>query len=123
MSPFEQAAAVYEHEPCARSFADDLKLHLLHGFVFSTPHYFIMGKPVVRGAQTALIVNPGCIFAWPECDCWHIYLMAGDPSPAWQIMPWPLPWFSWERKNELRYYSAERIKRLSLGSASPFHDA
>lgn len=92
-------------------------LHYLHGFVFSTPEFFIMGRAVVKAGEQALIVNPEHTFPRSLCDCWHIYLMAGNPSEAWDIMPWPLPWFSFERRNDLRFYRAERIRRLSLGDA------
>ena len=117
MTPFEQARQVYAHEPCARSFEQDLQLHYLHGFVFSTPKYFIMGRPVDKDAAPALIVNPAHTFDIRVCNCWHIYLMAGGHAEAWDIMPWPLGWFSFERRNELRFYPAERIRRLSVGEA------
>jgi hypothetical protein len=115
MSPFETARQVYAQEPCARTFDEDLTLHLQHGFVFSTPRYFIMGRPVIRAADAQHIVDPRHIFTAEDCDTWHIYLLAGDPTPAWDIMPWPLAWFSFERRNELRFYPVDRIKRLSLG--------
>lgn len=119
MTPFEQAKAVYDKEPCARSFAQDLMLHYLRGFVFSTPTFFIMGRPVPRSEDPALIVNPAHSFDRAECDAWMIYLMAGDPTEAWSIMPWRLPWFGFERRNELRWYAVDRIRRLSLGQTMP----
>lgn len=114
MNPFEKAQEVYRREPCARTFDEDLFLHLKHGFVFSTPEYFIMGRAVDRNADPVLIVNPRCTFGRDEANAWMIYLMAGDPSKAWSIMPWPLGWFGFERRNDLRWYQAERIRRLSL---------
>lgn len=104
--------AVYDRETCARSFNDDLLAHLMGGFVYSTPDYFIMGRPVMRSAPQAQIVDPTVAFPKEDCDTWHIYLLAGDPRPAWSIMPWPLAWFSFERGNELRFYPVDRIKRL-----------
>jgi hypothetical protein len=115
MTPVEQAAAVYEREACARTFREDLEAHLLHGFVFSRPDFFIMGRPVAKGADYALVVDPWHHFPSAECDCWNIYLFAGNVTPAWRILPWELPWFCWERKNELRYYHASAIRRLSGG--------
>jgi hypothetical protein len=114
MSPIEQAMAVYQKEACARTFDEDLRLHLEHGFVFSTPEFFIMGRPVDSKASPRLIVDPTVRFL-SDRDCWHIYLMAGNCYRAWDIMPWPLPLFSFERRNELRFYPMERIRRLSLG--------
>ena len=116
MMPVEHAAKVYEGEKCARTFREDLEAHLLNGFVFSRPDFFIMGRPVIKAADPALIVDPWHKFPSAECDCWHIYLFSGNMVRAWAIMPWPLPWFCWERKNELRFYSVEAIHRLSGGA-------
>lgn len=113
MSPYEQAKAVYDREPCARSFAQDLELHMRGGFVFSRPDFFVMGRPVISTMQHAFIVNPAYRFHSAECDCWHVYLFAGNIARAWGVLPWPLPLFSWERKNELRFYPESAIHRLS----------
>jgi len=95
---------VFEREPCARTFAEDLALHFEHGFVFSTPDYFIMGRPVPKDAPAEDIVNPAIVFPRAICDCWHCYLFAGDMAAALAVLPWALPWISFERKNELRIY-------------------
>jgi hypothetical protein len=113
MTPVERAAAVYESEACARSFREDLEAHLLGGFVFSRPDFFIMGRPVVKAAPVELIVDPWHRFHSSECDCWHVFLFSGNMVRAWAIMPWELPWFSWERKNELRFIPVAAIRRLS----------
>jgi hypothetical protein len=113
MSPYEKAARVYETEPCRRTFAEDLHLHYLYGFVFSTPEFFCMGRPVMRDAKESDIVDPGVIFDEDKADCWHIYLYAGDISKAISIMPWPLEWISLERKNELKIYPLAEAVRLA----------
>lgn len=115
MNPFETARQVYEQEPCVRTFDQDLLLHYLHGFVFSTPKFFIMGRPVDKDADPAQILNPAHTFDRRVVNCWHIYLLSGQPAAAWGIMPWPLPWFSFERRNDLRFYPSERIRKLSTG--------
>lgn len=115
MMPVEKAAEVYQREGCARTFRQDLEAHLLNGFVFSRPDFFIMGRPVISTADQALIVDPSHRFPSAECDCWHIYLFAGNMIRAWAIMPWELPLFSFERKNELRFYPVSAIRRLSGG--------
>lgn len=112
-TPVEIAAEVYEREACARSFREDVEAHLLNGFVFSTPDFFIMGRAVERDAAPTLILDPLHAFPRESCDCWHIWLFAGNMERAWSIMPWSLKWFSFERKNELRFYSADAIRRLS----------
>lgn len=113
MIPLEQAMAVYTSEPCRRTFNEDLISHLMNGFVFSTPEYFIMGRPVISTATYEQITDPDHAFPREQCDCWHIHLMAGDTRPAWAIMPWPLALFSFERRNDLRFYPVERIRKLS----------
>lgn len=113
MTPYEQARAVYLSEPCARTFEEDLGLHLARGFVFSTPKYFIMGRPVQKEVEAWKIVDPSVYFPPELCNCWHVFVMAGDVSKVWDILPWPLGTISFERRNELRFYSAERIRRLS----------
>jgi hypothetical protein len=111
--PYTEARAIYDREPCARTFQQDLDFHFRFGFVFSAPRFFIMGRPVIKGAPPAAIVNPAVQFNGEECDCWHVYLMAGDLAKIWEIVPWPLPWCSWERKNELRFTRFAAIRRLA----------
>jgi len=113
-SPYEQARAVYAREPSVRTFEEDLALHLEFGFVFSTPAFFIMGRPVRKDAPHGLILDPTYTFACRERDCWHVYCAAGDLGAAWSILPWSLPWLSFERKNELHFQRADRIRRLSV---------
>lgn len=114
MSPLHEAMSVYQKEPCVRTFQEDLWLHLEFGFVFSTPAFFIMGRPVDKDAPHGLILDPSYQFKREECDCWHVYLAAGDLGRAWSILPWPLGWMSFERKNELRFVETERIRCLCV---------
>jgi hypothetical protein len=109
ITPFEQAAQVYHMEPCARTFRYDLELHLLNGYVYSTPDYFVMGRPVQRCAPRDAIVDPAINHAAP--DCWHVYLAAGDMPKALTMVPYPLPWMSFERGNRLRFWKMSRISR------------
>lgn len=112
MTPFDASRAVYRREPCARTFESDLWHHFQNGYVLSGPEGFVMGRPVRRDAETSQILNPAVTFEDP--DCWHIWLAAGD----WRAMlagwlPYPLPWFSWERRNRLRFWRAERVIDIS----------
>lgn len=117
MTPYEKAAAEHARQAGPRSFTEDVEAHMLNGFVFSTPTFFIMGRGVNRMGEPALIVNPWHAFPRSGWDCWHVYLMAGDVGAAWAILPWPLPWLSWERQRgqelELCFYRADAIRRLS----------
>jgi hypothetical protein len=115
VSPYEQAAKAFEAKPHPRTFTDDIESHLMSeaGYVFSTPDFFIMGRAVVRGAPVDAIVDPEVIFPAHLCDCWHVYLAAGNLAKAWDILPWRLPYLSFERGNELRVYPIETVRRLT----------
>ncbi len=92
MSPYEQAKAVYDNEPSVRPFAEDFALHLEFGFVFCTPRFFVMGRPVNKDAPHGLILDPSYVFPRHECNCWHVYLMSGGGgAPAQQIAQAPVP--------------------------------
>lgn len=107
MTAAEKAAAVYRTEPCARTFREDLDAHLQHGYVFSTPHVFIMGRAVNSRADAALIVDPWHGFPRPEQDAWLVYLCAthdgGHIADALKFLPHELPLIGFERGNELRF--------------------
>lgn len=112
MTPVWMAAAVYEAEPCARSFREDLEAHLQNGYVFSTPTAFVMGRPVDSGADPAQIVDPWHGFDLPQCDAWLVYLAAGNIADVIRQEPFQLTFFMWERKNVLRRFHAKTVKRL-----------
>jgi len=101
MTPYQQACQVYETEPCARTFEEDLVAHLQNGHVISTPELFLMFRPVDSGRQEE-IVDPHISFQ--KTDTWHVYLASGDASQFSSHFPYPLPFVSFERKNVLRFY-------------------
>ena len=112
MTPVWMAAAVYEVEPCARSFKEDLEAHLQNGYVYSTPTAFVMGRPVDSAADPAQIVDPWHGFDPAVCDAWLVYLAAGNIADVLRQEPFPLTFFMWERKNVLRRFHAKTVKRL-----------
>jgi hypothetical protein len=103
--------AVYQREHCRRSFDEDYTLHELHGIIIETDEFFAMGRPVKQNALQSEIVNPAHVFPPRECDCWHIYLFAGSMHLLFELMPFPLPWVSFERQNRLIFVPMERIRR------------
>ena len=114
MTPIEQAMAVYERENCVRSFREDLWLHLAHGFVFSSPDCFVMGRAVCSWWPTEWIVNPAFD---PQCgdvpDCWHVALFAGRLG-AWieRLFPHELELMSYEIDNRLRVFERRKLMRI-----------
>ena len=123
MLPVEQAAAVYEQEPCARSFREDLEAHFLNGYVISTPEYFVMGRAVRRDWPREDILNPFHISTDPRLpDCWMVWLAAGSILGAFHQMPYNLPWIAFERDNVLRFWPTEKFRR-SLWKSSALRAA
>jgi hypothetical protein len=106
MTPIEEAAAVYDREPCVRTFNEDLHGHYLNGFVLSTQDIFYMARPVNKSAHPWDICNPYVRFAPEECDCWHVYMFAGKGKlmDVFNYAPLAYEWGSFERHNKLRFY-------------------
>ena len=109
MSPLDKARLVYTQEPCARTFEEDLRLHLQFGYVFSTPEFFVMGRPVDRHAPYDQLTDPRLQF--PEPDAWWVYLAAGDFIKIWTISPYNLSYIGWERDNRPRFYRVSQLFR------------
>ena len=115
MKPVRQAAAVYQSEPCARDFKEDLSAHLLHGSVFSTPTAFIMARYVSRSWPAESIINPWLNDATcAQLDTLHVYLAAGDLTEFFTFPHKPVTWCSFERKNTLKFYDYARLRRTIL---------
>ena len=86
--------AALEYVKHGVDFAAALERNYQEGFVFSTPDFFIMGREV-EGA-------------------WFIEAFAGDMDRAWSILPYELPFVSFQRfDNSLRFIPIERLRRLS----------
>jgi hypothetical protein len=125
MKPAAQAAAL-----CAErgvSFREELEAHLWHGFVFSTPEAFLMGRPVPKGAQ---IFDVWQTWSAAECNAWFIWLAVGTAGRLLSFMPYELPWLGWVRQGrgwrETRWVRTARLRgrlvsggdRLSMGAAA-----
>ena len=112
-APIESAAEVYEREACARPFKQDLALHLLNGYVISTPDLFLMGRPVKHDAPREQILDPAFIFNEP--DAWLVWLGAardrGGIRGFFKHEPYPLPFIGWERDNVLRFHKRDLLIR------------
>lgn len=109
MTPYEQAAI-----RCAddAAFMADLLPHLAHGYVHSTPEYFVMARPVLSTASPAEIANPWHQFKEP--DAWFIWLMAGDMAACWRRFPYPLPFIGFARRDKAaRFYPFGRVESLT----------
>jgi len=107
MTPFERAMQVYQREPCARTFQEDLSLHLFFYHVICTPEVFLMGRPVDRHAPPECILDPTYQFNSP--DAWLIWLAAGNLRDFPRYLPYPLGHVGWQRDNVLRWYPTAKV--------------
>lgn len=111
-SPFQQAAKVYESEPCAHTFEEDFAFHLEHGYIHSSPSFFAMARPVKACSHHSMIAGH-FVFNGMDCDCWHIWLLAGNFNLSWLALPFDLPLISFERKNVLKFARLDRMRGIS----------
>lgn len=112
--PVELARQVYEREDCARSFGEDVAMHLAHpdGIVHKSSAVFYLARPVCyrEGEDcAAAMVDPAQAFPQASWNCWHIYLLAGTLKVAVRQFPFRLNYVSWERHNRLRVYPFDRF--------------
>lgn len=112
-TPYHLAKKAFEAEPSSFKWEEYLYWHYVNGCIFSRPDFFIGIRPVRSRAEGADIVDPRYRFHSAECDCWHVGIMAGNMAKAWDFLPWPMRWMSYERENRLRIVSLESIRRLS----------
>jgi len=71
------------------------------GHVFYDDEYFIMGRAVNAYAPRAKITNPEYLFPEKDWNCWFIWLYAGDVQKAFTNFPFWLPYFAYERRDNL----------------------
>lgn len=111
MTPFEQAAAVYDREPCARNFEQDLLLHLQFGYVVSTPEAFAMVRRVRHDWPDERLREPCATAA--DGDCWFVWLLAGDLALTTRWLPCELPWLGYERNNRVIVRRVDKLISLA----------
>lgn len=116
MSPFQRLEIEYEKHPRAEPFLYYVRLYACHGFVFSRPDFFCMGRPVPSSAEPARILDDREQFHGEERDAWYVMAAAGNTARMWSVVPFALPWFCWTRLSdpisELRFVATDRLQRL-----------
>ena len=112
MSPIDQMQCKFHQQGI--DFPLLLEAHYAHGFVFSTPDFFVMGRPVDSQEAYSLIREPTYTFDRDRQDAWWVYGLAGDTHKAWNILPYHLPLIGFERFDEIpRFYSITTLRRLT----------
>lgn len=117
MNPILEAQRITEVSG-SDQFGRDLKKHLVHGFVVSTPQGFAMGRPVRHDAPLDELMQISVAFENP--DCWLIWCAAGQLSVIAQFLPFWLPLIAFHRADErragvqkLRVYQTSRLVELA----------
>lgn len=114
VSPFEEAWMIYQKHPQQQTFSEYHVWHCQNGFVYSTPSFFIMGRPAVKQS----LENIGPTFANERFpDTWFIHTAAGDLKKAWSILPYYLPYIAFQRVRggelSLTIVLTDRIRNLT----------
>ena len=117
MAPIDKVRMLYT-EQSPRTFEEDLSAHFYHGYVFSTPNYFMMIRPVWSGAPQEAINDVWCAFTPSSWDTWYVYAfalrydkgLAGLVKKLLTHMPFYLPLTAWERSGEsLKFHSTDKL--------------
>lgn len=101
------AAAV----PSVCGFTNDLAAHLEPGgYVISCPAFFISFRAVPRSAPMEQLLNPW--WRWPDeqCDCWFIWLAAGDVCAAAHMIAREFgskKWVAFQREGPAKFWRFE----------------
>ncbi len=117
VSPYERLAAEYAANPREQPFSFYVVWHMIHGFVFSAPDFFIMGRAINKAyaERNGLELVPH--EEAPMADTWYLHAFSGDMAKAWSILPYPLPYIAWERMRakrlDLTVVAFDRIRQMT----------
>ena len=116
MNPYLTAVEFFDKNEQLEEFGECLHQYHLHGFVHSTPDYFIMAKPISRGAMNEEILNSSKFWDRNTQDCWYIRYASGNIAKATELWPYFLPYVGFHRmhngENSLRIYGFRNINRV-----------
>lgn len=109
-SPYVSALNHYASDPGPRTLEEDVRLHLIGGYVVGTPWLLALARPVDRRGDPGDIVDPGR--SYDTFDCWHIYLAVGRLEDLVALLPYELPYISFERRGRLIIHETGRFMKL-----------
>ena len=94
-------------------FRNDLAAHLQPGgIVCSTPDFFIMLRPVPRSAPMDELLNPFYRWNAEQCDCWYIWLLAGDGRKALDLLV-PMygakKWVAFQTRGQPKFWTFQKL--------------
>lgn len=110
MTPAEKILALYEGDHV--KLAADVLRFMQHGYVISTPDFFLMGRPTRKASPLAVHKDGN--------DTWLVWAAAGDLRKIIAAMPCPLPWLAWSRRGKrLRFWRIESTLRHAARTVFP----
>jgi hypothetical protein len=119
-SPYERIYEQYRSKMPGVDFGKLVGWYLQHGWVFSTPQFFCMARPVNRFAPAHEIQDCHTLFSPDSADAWYFHAFSGDMSAIWSsqgIVP-HYNWIGFERLHdgelELTFVELGRLKRLTM---------
>ena len=75
---------------------------------------FCLARPVAsRGLETD-ILNARIVYPRERWDAWFLAVYAGDVCEVLRQVPFRLPLYGWQKRNRLRFWTAEDIDRIFL---------
>lgn len=111
-TPFTSAANWHLANCPGVPFREVIEAHCQTGRVFVSPALFLLARPIRVDWEDPDIINPWLSAPVDEADAWHIWLFAGDPSAIAPIVPHPLPYVTFHRRDALRVHSFADIMRF-----------
>ena len=112
MNPPDELRSLYNRFSRHRDFGSDLETFLALHYVFATPDYIVLAKPVIKGSPEADIIEPTFLFCLEQCDTWFIFACACSKKDFVAFIPFDLTWIAWQRSGaRLRYWTLEHFRK------------
>jgi hypothetical protein len=117
MTPIQKCKMLYTPQS-PRTFEEDVTAHMAHGYLFATPEYFLMGRPVWSLAPQDHINDVWHTFPPTLWDAWYVYAFAladdqglrGLVKKLLRHIPFYLPLIAWERSGHpLTFFSTDQL--------------
>jgi hypothetical protein len=109
MSAFNQLIDYYLSHGRLDMLAEDLETHAQHGIAYLSPELCILARPVDGFKPDQGIIDIQSIHLTYNVNTWHIHVATGNLSHCLDVMPYPLPYVSFQR-------NGGRLKRYNLKS-------
>ena len=118
MSAMDNMFTYYRDNGCLSRLADDLMTYGKQGCVVLSDDFVVLARPVCTSWTDEEVVNvsKNCSTSHllPLTDApnaWHVHFMAGKLERLFEVMPYPLPFATFQRNGgKLRKYSLTRIQ-------------